>query len=172
MHLNLIYARAKNGVIGSNGTMPWHLPEDLAHFKKLTMGCTVLMGRKTWESLPPAFRPLPGRVNVVVTRQSNWQAKGAQIAHSLTQALSICKQIGIQTNTQNKPVWVMGGAQIYQEALPFAQRAYVTEIDAEYAGDAYAPVLSEQEWQEQEREKHVNAAGLSYSFVMYQRREN
>ena len=83
MTLHLIFARAANGVIGKNGTLPWHLPEDLAHFKRTTLGCPVIMGRKTWDSLPPRFRPLPGRLNIVVTRQSDWQAEGAQRAASI-----------------------------------------------------------------------------------------
>ena len=90
MPLNLIFARARNGVIGRNNTLPWHLPEDLAHFKRHTLGCPVIMGRKTWDSLPPKFRPLPGRLNVVVTRQPDWQASGAVVAHSLPEACAAC----------------------------------------------------------------------------------
>ena len=120
--LRLIYARARNGVIGRDGRMPWHLPEDLAHFKRATLGSPVIMGRKTWESLPPVFRPLPGRRNIVVTRQGDWQASGAEVAHSLEQALALC---------QDAPLaWVMGGADIYRQALPLAQQVVVTEIGA------------------------------------------
>jgi dihydrofolate reductase len=86
MRLNLIFAQARRGVIGLNNTLPWHLPEDLAHFKATTQGQPVIMGRKTWESLPPKFRPLPGRTNIVVTRQAEWQAEGAHVAHSMAQA--------------------------------------------------------------------------------------
>ena len=131
--LHLIYARARNGVIGRDGRMPWHLPEDLAHFKRTTLGQPVIMGRKTWEGLPVAFRPLPGRRNIVITRQTDWQAEGAEVAHSLEQAIALC---------QNESVsWIMGGAQIYQQAQPLAQQVVVTEIDADFAGDAYAPEL-------------------------------
>ena len=90
MKLKLIFARAANGVIGHHNAMPWHLPEDLAHFKRTTLGCPVIMGRKTWDSLPPKFRPLPGRLNVVVTRQLDWQADGALCAHSLQEACDLC----------------------------------------------------------------------------------
>ena len=90
MRLHLILARAANGVIGKEGKLPWHLPEDLAHFKRVTMGCPVIMGRKTWDSLPPKFRPLPGRANIVITRDGEWKAAGAERAASLPQALALC----------------------------------------------------------------------------------
>ncbi len=157
--LHLIYARAANGVIGANNTLPWHLPEDLAHFKRTTLGCPVIMGRKTWDSLPPKFRPLPGRLNVVVTRQEGWQAEGAQSAASLEAALALCAQAS--------DTWVIGGAQIYAQALPLAHSVVVTEIDLHVAGDAFAPVLGDQ-WQEASRENHTSATGLAFSFVQYQ----
>ena len=162
--INLILARAANGVIGANGTIPWHLPEDMAHFKQQTAGAPVIMGRKTWDSLPPRFRPLPGRQNIVVTRQAGWRAEGAQPVGSLRDALSLCEQL-------NSPdVWVIGGAQIYAEAEPLAQRAVVTEIAREYEGDAHAPVLDSTAWRETQRESHVSAKeGLGYSFVTYER---
>ena len=160
MRLHLIFARAANGVIGNQGTLPWHLPEDLAHFKRLTLGCPVIMGRKTWDSLPPKFRPLPGRANIVITRQAEWSSEGAIPAHSLEAALSQCAQA--------EHAWVIGGAQIYAQALPLATTVEVTEIDADFAGDAYAPVLGS-EWRAQRREPHTAANGLSYSFVRYVR---
>ena len=89
MKLKLIYARSANGVIGLNNQMPWHLPEDLAHFKRTTLGCPVLMGRKTWESIPAKFRPLPGRANLVMTRQKDWQAEGAHVVHSLEEGMAL-----------------------------------------------------------------------------------
>ena len=161
MQLTLIYARAANGVIGANGTMPWHLPEDLAHFKALTQGHPVIMGRKTWDSLPPRFRPLPGRTNIVVTRQGDWQAEGAVRTDSLEAALQ-------QAALHSEQVWVMGGAQIYAQALPLAQRIEVTEIAQNVDGDAYAPVLGP-EWTEAAREDHTSASGLPFSFVRYVR---
>lgn len=158
MKLHLIYARAANGVIGKDGVMPWHLPEDLAHFKRTTMGAPVIMGRKTWESLPPRFRPLPGRPNVVVTHQTDWQAEGARLAHTLPQAVQLC---GEATDA-----WVIGGAQIYAQALPLASTAVVTEIEADFEGDAFAPTLGP-EWVEMQRERLVAANGLKLSFVTY-----
>ena len=114
MKINMIFAQSANGVIGNNNAMLWHLPEDLAHFKRLTLGCPVIMGRKTWDSLPPKFRPLLGRTNVVITRQADWHAAGAQSAGSLTDALEIC-----QTASD---VWIIGGSQIYAQALTLAHR--------------------------------------------------
>jgi dihydrofolate reductase len=160
MKLGLVYARARNGVIGKEGILPWHLPEDLAHFKKVTMGSPVIMGRKTWESLPPRFRPLPGRRNVVVTRQAGWSAPGADKAHSLEQAVALCEPA--------QHAWVIGGAEIYRQALPLAQIAEVTEIDADYEGDAYAPQLGP-EWIELAREEHTSSGGVRFAFVTYGR---
>lgn len=162
--INLIFARAANGVIGANGTMPWHLPEDLAHFKRTTGAAPVVMGRKTWDSLPPRFRPLPGRWNIVITRQDDWKAEGAQRAASLQEALSLCEE------SQVPEVWIIGGAQIYAEAEPLAQYAVVTELARDYEGDAHAPQLSSSEWRETHRESHVSAKeGLNFSFVTYER---
>jgi dihydrofolate reductase len=158
--LHLIYARAANGVIGANNTLPWHLPEDLAHFKRHTLGCPVIMGRKTWDSLPPKFRPLPGRLNLVVTRQPDWQAQGAQATSSLQDALAHCGDA--------PDAWVIGGAQIYAQALALAHSVVVTEIDVQVQGDAFAPQLGS-EWRETRRESHVSATGLAYSFVNYLR---
>jgi dihydrofolate reductase len=167
MQLNLIYARAANGVIGIKGALPWHLPEDMAHFKQTTMGCPVIMGRKTWDSLPPRFRPLPGRLNVVITRQENWHETGVESAKSFSEALFFCEQSNSGAKPEPDHVWVIGGAQIYAEALPLAQRVLVTEIEADFEGDAYAPTLGP-EWRETAREKHTSATGLTFSFVTYQ----
>lgn len=164
--LRLILARAANGVIGNNNTLPWHLPEDLAHFKRLTMGATVLMGRKTWDSLPPRFRPLPGRRNLVLTRQPGWQAPGAIAVHSIAEALAL--GANPDTDAHPGPVWVIGGAQIYAEALPLATTAVVTEIDADFDGDAFAPQFGP-EWRVAGREPHHSSTGLTFSFVTYQR---
>ncbi len=160
MKVNLIFARAANGVIGKDGHMPWHLPEDLAHFKRLTSGCPVVMGRKTWDSLPARFRPLPGRANIVVTRQENWHENGVQRTCSLGEALQLCKS--------SDTVWVIGGAQIYAQALPLADVVQVTEIERDYAGDAYAPELGPQ-WVEQSRERLQAQDGTPLSFVRYER---
>ena len=158
MKINMIFAQSANGVIGNNNALPWHLPEDLAHFKKLTFGCPVIMGRKTWDSLPPKFRPLPGRTNVVITRQADWQAPGAQAAGSLSDALSICQA--------SSDVWIIGGAQIYAQAEPFASRIEVTQIDKYFDGDALAPTLSSQ-WHQSLKEDHVSSTGLKFSFISY-----
>ena len=158
--INLIYARAANGVIGKNNAMPWHLPEDLAHFKRLTQGWPVIMGRKTWDSLPPRFRPLPGRINLVVTGQAGWSSAGAQPASSLADALAQC--------SQSEQVWIIGGAQIYAQAEPLADRIEVTEIARDFEGDAFAPRLSEA-WRETGREAHVSSQGLPFSFVTFEK---
>lgn len=160
MALNLIFARARNGVIGHNNTLPWHLPEDLAHFKATTLGQPVIMGRKTWDSLPVKFRPLPGRMNIVVTRQTDWQSDGAHVVHSVDEALQACP-------TEAQP-WVIGGAELYRLAMPLATRVVVTEIDADYEGDAFAPEL-DATWQEASRTTHVAANGLHYSLVNWVR---
>jgi dihydrofolate reductase len=160
MNINMIFARAANGVIGHNNAMPWHLPEDMAHFKRLTQGWPVIMGRKTWDSLPPKFRPLPGRTNIVVTRQQGWQENGAEPAASLTEALKLCGQ--------SEEVWVMGGAQIYAQAEPLAHRIEVTEIAQDFEGDAFAPTLGA-DWIEIAREAHVSTNGLKFSFITYKK---
>jgi dihydrofolate reductase len=160
MQLNLIWAQAKNRVIGANGTMPWHLPQDLAHFKRVTNGHSVIMGRKTWDSLPPKFRPLPGRTNIVITRQTDWSAEGATRASSLEQAIELC--------AGHAQVWVMGGAQIYAQALPLAQQVVMTQIELDVPGDAHAPVL-DASWREVSRDSHTTDAGLAYSFVTFHR---
>ena len=156
MQVHLIFARSRNGVVGKDGGLPWHLPEDLAHFKRMTLGCPVIMGRKTWDSLPPKFRPLPGRANVVVTRQTDWQDAGALHADSLAGAMTLC---GDAAN-----VWVIGGAQIWALAEPIAHTAVITEIDTVLEGDAFAPTF-DVAWQETSREEHTAANGLHYRFI-------
>jgi dihydrofolate reductase len=168
--VNLIYARAANGVIGKDNAMPWHLPEDLAHFKALTQGHPVIMGRKTWDSLPPRFRPLPGRTNIVVTRQADWQPDTqADPANTATVRAASLEAALEEAARHGSSVWVMGGAQIYAQALPLAQRVEVTIIHQDFEGDAHAPTLGE-EWVEATRSDHVSAKGLAYSFVSYTRR--
>ena len=162
MEIALIYARAANGVIGRGGRMPWHLPEDLAHFKALTQGQPVIMGRKTWDSLPPRFRPLPGRLNIVITRQPDWNQNGAQRASGLREALSTAEQSGPAT------AWVIGGAQVFAEALPLAARAEVTEIAQDFEGDTWAPALGG-EWRLTAHSDHVSSQGPSLRFARYER---
>jgi dihydrofolate reductase len=130
----------------------------MAHFKQVTMGSPVIMGRKTWDSVPPRFRPLPGRRNIVVTRQADWNAQGAERAGSLQEALAIC--------ASEPQVWVIGGGEIYAQALPLAHVVEVTEIERDFEGDTHAPALGP-EWIESRRERHRAAAGFDYSFVTY-----
>jgi len=158
MKLGLIYARSRNGVIGKGGTLPWRLPEDLAHFKAKTMGCPVIMGRKTWDSLPPKFRPLPGRKNIVITRSTGWQTEGAERAGSLDEAIALCGDV--------ERAWVTGGTEIFNQSLAVADIAEVTEIDADFDGDTFAPVLGPQ-WREASRERQVSSTGLAFDFVTY-----
>ena len=165
MRINLIYARARNGVIGAHNTLPWHLPQDLAHFKRLTTGAPVMMGRKTWDSLPPRFKPLPGRTNIVVTRQRAWHSDGAIGVDSLPWGCALCAAM----HPVPEELWVIGGAQLFAAALPLAERAVVTELEQDFAGDVYAPPLDGQ-WQETAREQQVAPDGMRFAFVTYIRR--
>jgi dihydrofolate reductase len=158
--VGLIWAQTASGVIGRAGAIPWHLPEDLARFKELTLGHTVVMGRRTWESLPVKVRPLPGRRNVVLTRQADYVTEGAEVVTSLQEAL-------VDDN-----VWVIGGAEIYPLALPHASRCEVTEVDIHLPredDDAMAPVLDEG-WLGEDADWQVSKAGVRYRFTSYQRR--
>jgi dihydrofolate reductase len=148
----LVVAIADNGVIGKDGGIPWHISEDMKRFKALTLGHTIVMGRKTWDSLPR--KPLPGRVNVVVTRQTDWQVEGAITASSLGQA----------TAGTSGTVMVIGGAEIYERALPLASRIELTEVHKAFDGDARF-VLNRAGWHETAREDHVTPDGLRYSYV-------
>src|SRR5215207_4256674 len=131
MTIGLVWAEAR-GVIGHDGVLPWHLPEDLAHFKEITSGGTVVMGRRTWDSLPERFRPLPNRTNIVVTRQADWSAEGVRTVHSVADAIA---------RAADESVWVIGGAQIFALAMEVADTLEVTEIDSEIPGDTRAPVI-------------------------------
>ena len=154
----VIAAVARNGAIGRNNALLLHLPEDLPRFKRLTMGCPLIMGRKTWESIG---RPLPGRRSIVITRNAQWQTPGAEAAPSLPAALEMAA---------NAPkVFVIGGAQIYAEALKRADELHLTEIDAEFDGDAFFPLWSRSEFREAARENHAGQNGLNFSFVTYTR---
>ena len=165
MRLNLIYAQSQNGVIGINNTLPWHLPQDLAHFKAKTSGCPVIMGRKTWDSLPPKFRPLPGRTNIVITRDAGFQAEGARVVQTLEQALALAEKICLIDGAEEAVV--IGGAQIYALALPLADRLYLTQVHADVEGDAHFPPLDLAQWHELGREDFA-AHGpnpYDYSFI-------
>ena len=157
--LYLIAAVAANGVIGADGALPWQLPEDLKHFKRMTQGHAVIMGRRTWESIG---RPLPGRRNVVVTRQSAFAAPGASVAASLQDALALCRDQDV--------VFVIGGAELYRAALPLADGLLLTEIQRDFDGDTRFPEYDRSRWRQAERERHVAADGMRFDFVRYVRR--
>ena len=155
--VGLIWAEAAGGVIGAEGGMPWYVPEDLAHFKETTQGAPVVMGRKTWDSLPERFRPLPGRDNIVVTRQQDWTAEGARRASTVSEAV----------RGQEK-VWIIGGAEIFRQVIADADRLEVTELDLTVDGDTFAPpktgwrVVDEGDWQ-------TSRTGVRYRVLRYER---
>ncbi|HSW08656.1 dihydrofolate reductase [Aquabacterium sp.] len=160
----LIVAVARNGTIGHGNALLWHLPEDARYFRAQTMGCPVIMGRKTWDSLPARFRPLPGRQNIVVTRQPGWAAAGATVAHSLDQALLAAGDAA--------RVFVIGGAALYAAALPRVDELLLTELHADFDGDTRFPPWDRNAFVEQHREVHHAAApnDFDFSFVRYRRR--
>jgi dihydrofolate reductase len=159
--LVLIAAVADGGVIGRNGAIPWHLPEDVAHFRELTMGHPVVMGRRTWESIPDRFRPLPGRRNIVLTRQADWEAEGAEHAPSLDVALALV--------ADEPEVFVIGGAQVYEDALPRADVLALTEIELAAGGDTFFPLFDRTVFVETGREPHVSTDRVQFAFVTYER---
>lgn len=156
---SLIVAYSRNRVIGRDNQLPWRLRGDLAHFKRTTLGQPIVMGRKTWESLG---RPLPGRTNIVITRNPDYVAEGAVVVSSLADALAACGDV--------PHAFVIGGAQIYAEALPGATQLIATEVATEIDGDAFFPALPHNEWDEMTREPQPAEDGLRYDFVTYQRR--
>ncbi len=159
--IGLIWAQARGGVIGADGGLPWHLPEDLKLFRATTTGSTVVMGRRTWESLPERFRPLPGRTNVVLTSDRAWTAGGAQAAASVEQVLA-----------EHGSIWVIGGGEVYAAFLPHADRLVVTDVDTLVEGDAWAPALDDG-WQLAERTPAdgwtTSSSGLSFAVSEYVR---
>ncbi len=157
LRLSLIAAVAANGVIGSDNALPWRLPEDLKRFKMLTMGHPIIMGRKTFESIG---RPLPGRRNIVISRNTAFMAEGCETASTLEAALAAC-------NGTTDEVFVIGGAQIYAEAMPQADRLYLTEIRMDFPGDARFPEYDRQDWREFSREQICTADGMLFDFAIY-----
>jgi dihydrofolate reductase len=140
--VGLIWAQARGGVIGAGGTMPWHLPEDLAHFKRTTAGAPVVMGRRTWLSFPPPYRPLPGRTNIVITRDDGFADDGAVRAGDLPEALRLAREALTSHGPSSSPtLWVIGGGAVYREAIDRADLLVVTEIDLEVEGDTTAPAI-------------------------------
>jgi dihydrofolate reductase len=154
----LVAAVAKNGIIGKCGKLPWHLPEDLQHFKKLTLGHPILMGRRTWESLG---KPLPGRENIVISRQAGFEAPGASVARSVEGAIALC--VG-------EPVaFVIGGADLYAATLPLADGLVLTELDRDYDGDTRFPDWDRKAWRVSQKETHTSREGVRFDFVLYER---
>lgn len=156
--LTLIVAYSTNRAIGRDNALPWKLPGDLAHFKRSTLGHPIIMGRKTWESLG---RPLPGRSNIVISRNPGFVAAGATVVPSLEAAIAACGDVD--------EAFVIGGAQIYTHALPLAKRVLATEVHADVEGDAFFPLLPAFEWKETARESQPEENGYAYDFVTYER---
>ena len=155
--LSLIAAVARNRVIGKNNQLLWHLPEDMKHFRDVTRGKPVIMGRKTWESLPEKFRPLPGRHNIVVSRNLDYKAPGATLVSSLEDAIHLTRS--------DDETFVIGGETLYRQALECAHRIYLTEIDRDYKGDAFFPEISCADWKETSRRE----SGSELAFVVYEK---
>lgn len=166
MRISLIAALSDNRVIGRNNKMPWHLSNDLKYFKRMTMGKPILMGRKTFDSIG---KPLPSRTNIVVTRQSDWQAPEVHVVHSVNEGIDLAQRLSLIDVSEE--VMVIGGAQIYREVLPQAQRLYLTQIHAEFEGDAFFPQIRADEWKEVGREDHQTDPTNPYahSFVVLDR---
>jgi len=152
----LVVAHSANRVIGRDGGLPWRLPGDLARFRALTTGQTVVMGRRTYESLPDAFRPLPDRRNVVLTSQPGYRADGAEVVRDLDTALGA-------------PCFVIGGGEVYAQALPHAQRVYATELEADVDGDTFFPALPAGDWRCVDRSERIVEDGHAYTFAIHDR---
>lgn len=165
MIISLIAALARNRVIGKNNDLPWHLPDDMQYFMHTTRGHHVIMGRKNYESIPPKYRPLPQRTNIIVTRQPHYAAAGCKVVHSLAEALQVARQAG------ENEVFIIGGAQIYRMALPLANRLYLTEIHAEPEGDTFFPMFNKSEWKEISRKHHAadDRHAFAFDFIIYHR---
>jgi len=165
MTLRAIWAQAHDRAIGAAGDMPWNLPEDLAYFKAATVGAPVIMGRRTWESFPPQWRPLPDRTNIVVTRNADFAAPGATIVSSLEEGIRLARE-------SSPDAWVIGGAQIYEQAMPLLDELWVTEIDLDVDGDAFAPEIG-LEWRIDRADPaegwHTSRTHLRYRFLVYTR---
>ncbi|MFC4244446.1 dihydrofolate reductase [Gryllotalpicola reticulitermitis] len=162
--LALIWAQTTTGVIGGNGDIPWQIPGEQRRFKEFTTGGTVIMGRKTWESLPERVRPMPGRDNIIVTRSSGFLAPGALVVHSVAAALGAADPA--------KQAWCMGGGELYAQTIAYASRLEVTEVDLDVPGDAFAPLIG-QDWRQASADPpegwHTSPAGLRYRFLTYLR---
>jgi dihydrofolate reductase len=158
----LVLAMASNGVIGVNNKIPWRIPDDMKRFKAITMGKPVIMGRKTWDSLPR--KPLPGRTNIVITRDTNWKADGAAVVHSLDEAIAMADR------ERPSEIAVIGGAEIYKAALPRVSMVHLTDVHRAFDGDVRMPPFDPAHWQETARENGETPDGLRYSYVTLARR--
>ncbi|WP_327588617.1 dihydrofolate reductase [Nonomuraea sp. NBC_00507] len=167
MNVGLIWAQTLDGVIGADNAIPWRLPEDMAHFKATTLGHPVVMGRKTWDSLPSRFRPLSGRRNIVVTRDPHWAAEGAERAGSIAKALELATEP--LEPAASAAAWVIGGGEIYRAALPYATTLWVTEVDTTVDGDTYAPIPDPTWKVAEDRGWQSSTSGLCYRIRRYTR---
>lgn len=164
--ITLVVARARNGVIGVDGRLPWHLPEELKHFRELTMHHAIVMGRRTWDSIG---RALPGRRSIVVSRDLQQEPAGAEIARSIDEAIEVAARPAPDSSIATDEVFVIGGAQIFDAALRLADRAVVTEIDLDVDGDTHFAALDPQRWSVVERREYRSAGGVRYTIVDYRR---
>lgn len=162
IRLSLIVAQGRNRVIGTEGQLPWRLKDDLAHFKRTTMGAPVIMGRKTWESLPK--RPLPGRPNIVISRDWNYDAAEARVYSSVSPAINAAKAMALRAGQTE--VFIVGGAAIYELALPLADRIYLTEVDAAPEGDAFFPQVDAKNWSQIEQVRFEAGEGNDHAFTL------
>ncbi|EPJ48023.1 MAG: dihydrofolate reductase [Osedax symbiont Rs2] len=164
MKLAMIVAQSKNRVIGKDNDLPWKLPNDLQYFKSVTMGRPIIMGRNTYESIG---RALPGRTNIVITSNIDYSAQGIEVVHSLEQAVELAQSICLTDEVAE--AMIIGGAQIYQQALPMADTLYITEVDAQIEGDAFFPVLDYSQFNERQRQDYASddSNPYAYSFVVY-----
>ncbi len=162
-------ATARNGVIGKDNQLPWHLPQDLKYFRAMTTGKPVIMGRKTFESIG---KPLPNRTNIVITRNANWQHDGVLVANDLGQAIEKAKKSGMQQDNSELEAMIIGGAEIYKAALAIADRIYLTYIDREIEGDAWFPALSDTEWYLDKVLAGDDTAAEPHEFRLYDRRNS
>lgn len=166
MEIAMIAAVAENGVIGKDNDLVWSLPDDMKYFMNSTKEHYIILGRKNYESLPPKFRPLPNRTNIVITRQKNLKLENTSVVNSLDDAISLCEK------DNQKKIFVIGGGQIYKQALPITDTLYITEIHHKFDGDTFFPTIDKNEWEEVSREYHNTDERHKYSFdfVIYKRK--
>jgi dihydrofolate reductase len=163
--LSILVAMARNRVIGQNNALPWHLPADLKHFKSLTMEKTIVMGRKTYQSIG---RPLPGRTNIIITHQTSYKVPGAVVVNSVEDALQVCKKTGAYDSES----FIIGGEKLYRQTIKICQRMYITEIQRDFVGDTFFPEFNPDDWEETQRDKHFSDDGnrMEYHFVILDRK--